>query len=90
MSKLMLSICLALLPLSALADCTDLKARIDKQLKAKGVKSYSLDIVLVENLDAALAASAKAAKKSASPTAKPGKVVGTCEGGTKRIIYRRH
>ena len=90
MSKLMLSICLALLPLSALADCTDLKARIDKQLKAKGVKSYSLDIVLVENLDAALAASAKAAKKSASPTAKPGTVVGTCEGGTKRIIYRRH
>lgn len=90
MNKLMLSICLALLPLSALADCTDLKARIDKQLKAKGVKSYSLDIVLTENLDAALAASAKAAKKSTSPTAKPGKVVGTCEGGTKRIIYRRH
>ena len=57
MNKLMLSICLALLPLSAMADCTDLKARIDQKLKARGVESYSLDIVLVENLDAALAAS---------------------------------
>ena len=89
MSKLLLSICLALLPLSAMADCTDLKARLDKQLKAKGVKSYSLDIVLAENVDAALAASAEAAKKSDSQTAKPGKVIGSCEGGSKRIIYRR-
>jgi len=86
----MLSICLALLPLSAMAGCTDLKARIDQKLKAKGVQSYSLDIVLAENLDAALAASAKAAQKSTSPTAKPGKVVGSCEGDTKRIIYTRH
>ena len=90
MSKLMLCICLTLFSLSAMADCTDLKARIDKKLQAKGVKSYSLDIVLAENVKAALAASAKAAKKSDSPTAKPGEVVGTCEGGTKRIIYRRH
>ena len=90
MHKLILSVCLALIPFSAMASCTDLKARIGKKLKAKGVKSYSLDIVLAENLDAALAASAKAAKNSSSPTAKPGKVVGTCEGGTKRIIYRRH
>jgi hypothetical protein len=92
MYKLILSVCLALISLSAMADCTDLKARIDKKLQAKGVKSYTLDIVLAENVDAALVASAKAAKKAqaASPTAKPGKVVGTCEGGTKRIIYTRH
>jgi hypothetical protein len=90
MNKLMLSICLALFSISAMADCTDLKARLDQKLKAKGVKSYSLDIVLAENLKAALAASAKAAKESGSPTAKPGKVIGTCEGGSKRIIYRRH
>ena len=50
--------------------CEDLKTEIAAKLDAKGVKSYTLEIV--------------AKDKDAE-----GKVVGTCEGGTKKIIYSR-
>lgn len=50
--------------------CEDLKSEIAQKLDAKGVKSYTLEIV--------------AKDKDAE-----GKVVGTCEGGTKKILYRR-
>ena len=50
--------------------CEDLKSEIAQKLDAKGVKSYTLEIV--------------AKDKDAQ-----GKVVGTCEGGTKKIVYRR-
>jgi hypothetical protein len=50
--------------------CEELKSEIAKKLEAKGVTSYSLEIV--------------AKDKDAE-----GKVVGTCEGGTKKIVYRR-
>lgn len=50
--------------------CEDLKSEIAQKLDAKGVKSYSLEIV--------------AKDKDAE-----GKVVGTCEGGTKKIVYRK-
>lgn len=50
--------------------CEDLKSEITQKLDAKGVKSYTLEIV--------------AKDKDAE-----GKVVGTCEGGTKKILYRR-
>jgi uncharacterized protein DUF1161 len=50
--------------------CDDLKTEIAGKLDAKGVKSYTLDIV--------------AKDKDAD-----GKVVGTCEGGTKKIVYSR-
>ena len=50
--------------------CEDLKTEIAAKLDAKGVKSYTLEIVAKE--------------KDAE-----GKVVGTCEGGTKKIIYSR-
>lgn len=50
--------------------CEDLKTEIAKNLDAKGVKSYTLDIV--------------AKDKEAE-----GKVVGSCEGGTKKIVYTR-
>ena len=50
--------------------CEDLKSEIAQKLDAKGVKSYTLEIV--------------AKDKDAE-----GKVVGTCEGGTKKIWYRR-
>ena len=50
--------------------CEDLKSEIASKLDAKGVKSYSLEIV-PKDQDA------------------EGKVVGTCEGGTKKIVYRR-
>jgi Protein of unknown function (DUF1161) len=48
--------------------CEDLKSEIAAKLDAKGVKSYTLDIV--------------AKDKDAE-----GKVVGTCDGGTKKIVY---
>jgi hypothetical protein len=50
--------------------CEDLKTEIATKLDAKGVKSYTLEIV--------------AKDKDAE-----GKLVGTCEGGTKKIMYRR-
>jgi hypothetical protein len=50
--------------------CEELKTEIAAKLEAKGVKSYTLEIV--------------AKDKDAE-----GKVVGTCEGGTKKIVYKR-
>jgi hypothetical protein len=50
--------------------CEELKSEIASKLDAKGVKSYSLEIV-AKDADA------------------EGKAVGTCEGGTKKIMYRR-
>ena len=50
--------------------CEKLKSEIASKLDAKGVKSYSLEIVPKDQeVD--------------------GKVVGGCEGGTKKIVYRR-
>ncbi|MGB8473395.1 MAG: DUF1161 domain-containing protein [Candidatus Acidiferrum sp.] len=51
--------------------CEDLKSEIAAKLDAKGVKSYSLDIVAKDD------------------EVKEGKVVGTCGGGTKKIVYKR-
>lgn len=51
--------------------CEELKTEIAKKMDAKGVKSYTLEIM------------AKDAKEG------DGKVVGTCEGGTKKIVYTR-
>jgi hypothetical protein len=51
--------------------CEELKSEIAAKLDAKGVQSYTLDIV-ARDVDASDA-----------------KVVGTCEGGTKKIVYRR-
>ena len=50
--------------------CEELKSEIATKLDAKGVKSYSLEIV-------------------AKDQDMEGKVVGSCEGGTKKIVYRR-
>ncbi len=51
--------------------CEELKTEIAAKLDAKGVKSYSLDIVA----------------KDADVT--DGKAVGTCEAGSKKIVYRK-
>jgi len=53
--------------------CEELLTEIDEKIQAKGVKKFSLEIVPNE----------KAAD------VKDGKVVGTCDGGTKKIIYKR-
>ena len=51
--------------------CEELKTEIAAKLDAKGVKSYSLDIV-AKDADAG-----------------DGKVVGTCEAGAKKIVYKK-
>lgn len=65
---------LALAPIGAHAQaakpCEELKSEIGAKLDAKGIQSYSLDIV-AKDQDA------------------KGKAVGTCDGGTKKIVYRR-
>lgn len=56
---------------AARKSCDDLKAEITKKLDAKGVASYSLDVV---------------EKGKESPDSK---VVGSCDGNTKSIVYSR-
>ena len=51
--------------------CEELKSEIATKLEAKGVKSYSLEIVAKDQ------------------EVTDGKVVGTCEGGTKKIVYKK-
>jgi hypothetical protein len=57
-------------PAFGMKSCEELKSEIDAKLQAKGVKSYSLEIVPNDKI-------------------KDEKVVGTCDGGTKKIIYKR-
>ena len=72
MKTLIATIALMLIATPALArkSCDELKAGIEANIKAKGVKAYTLDVV------------GKDEKTD-------GKVVGTCDGGTKKIIYKR-
>jgi Protein of unknown function (DUF1161) len=51
--------------------CEELKTEIAKKMDAKGVKSYTLEIMAKDDKEG------------------DGKVVGTCEGGTKKIVYTR-
>jgi len=51
--------------------CEELKSEIAAKLDAKGVKSYTLDIVAKDQ------------------EVTDGKAVGTCEGGTKKIVYKK-
>lgn len=90
MYKFILAVSLISFSIPAIASCDTLKADIDAKLKAKGVISYTLEIVPVATAAAAPAAASGAAATSA-PAKKPeGKVVGTCEGDTKQIIYKRN
>ena len=72
MKKLILVAVLLMIasPAFAKKSCEELKAEIDAKLQAKGVKSYSLEIVPNENV-------------------KDGKVIGSCDGDTKKIVYKR-
>jgi len=56
-------------PAMARKDCNELKSEIEAKIKARGVKSFTLEVVAGD--------------------VKDGKVVGSCEGGTKQIIYKR-
>lgn len=56
-------------PAMARKDCNELKSEIEAKIKARGVKSFTLEVVAGE--------------------AKDGKVVGSCDGGAKKIVYKR-
>lgn len=86
MRKVALFACLTLVTLPVAAEllpCEKLKARVDAKLQAKGVQTYTLEIVPAEGS----ANTAQAA--SAVPAVSKGKEVGTCDAGTKRLIYTR-
>jgi hypothetical protein len=90
MYKLLLAASLISFSIPAMASCDSLKSEIDAKLKAKGVTSYSLEIVPVAMAVAAPAAASGTAATSAPAKQAEGKVVGTCEGDTKQIIYKRN
>ena len=89
MRKLLLAACLVSFSVPAMASCDSLKSEIDAKLQAKGVASYTLDIVPVAQAAAAPAAASGVAAAAPAKQA-AGKVVGSCEGDTKQIIYTRH
>ncbi len=92
MRKLLFVACMSLFSIPAMASCDKLKDEIEAKLQAKGVKSYSLEIQPVQSAGKdASAASGVAPAASGVPAAQAskGKVVGTCDGGTKQIIYSR-
>lgn len=87
MRKVALFACLTMTAVPASAEilsCDTLKARVDARLQAKGVPSYTLEIVPI-----AAPAPVAASGVPAAPQAVKGKEVGTCEGGTKRLMYTR-
>jgi len=71
--------------MAELLPCDVLKAQVDAKLQAKGVPVYTLEIVPMQDSEHATnSASAVTATKQTK-----GKEVGTCDGGTKRLIYTR-
>jgi len=55
-------------------DCGELKGEIEAKIKKNGVDKFTLDIVDADKKDEGKA---------------EGKVVGTCDGGAKKIVYKR-
>lgn len=93
MRYLLLAACMFSFSVPAMASCDSLKAEIDAKIQANGVASYTLEIVPIATEAAPAApASGVAASAVAEAPAKAveGKVVGTCEGDTKQIIYKRN
>jgi len=66
--------------------CEELKSEIEAKIKKKRTQPFTLDLVVKREGPKAGAAVQGDAKKDA---AGEGKVVGTCEGGTKQIIYKK-
>ena len=73
MKKLVLALCLCLIPLPAFAQrkaCEELKTEIQGKIEGNGVKGFTLEIVGADQV-------------------KDEKVVGSCDGGGKKIVYKR-
>ncbi|MCI5120630.1 MAG: DUF1161 domain-containing protein [Candidatus Electrothrix sp. AUS4] len=60
---------------AAIKPCEELKEEIAAKMDAKGVQSYELTIVKSEETE--------------NGTVVEGKIVGSCEGGTKKILYTK-
>ncbi|NWA04021.1 DUF1161 domain-containing protein [Pseudomonas gingeri] len=77
MKRIALGIFCCALAASALAapkDCQELKNEIEVKIQANAVPSYTLEIV----------------SKEEAEKHDPAMVVGTCENGTKAIIYQKN
>ena len=77
MKRIGLAILCSALATSALAapkDCEELKKEIEIKIQAKAIPSYTLEIITAEE-----------AKQHDSAM-----IVGSCENGTKRIIYQKN
>jgi hypothetical protein len=77
MKRFVLAIICGVLATSAVAapkDCEDLRKEIEVKIQAKAIPSYTLEIVSKEEAD----------KHDVAM------VVGTCENGTKAIIYQKN
>ncbi|SHN22524.1 Protein of unknown function [Pseudomonas asturiensis] len=73
MKKFLLAVGLLSIAGTALAagkPCEELKSEIDAKLQAKGVSSYTLEVVEKGSADGQ-------------------QVVGTCDAGTKELVYKR-
>lgn len=53
--------------------CEELKAEISEKIRKNGVEVFTLDIV----------------PNAEAKDVKDGQIVGSCDGGTKKIVYRR-
>ena len=67
-----ISCTLASSALAAPKPCEELKAEIEAKIQAQGVTSYTLEIVVNEEVH------------------DQNMVVGTCDNGTKKIIYQKN
>lgn len=86
MIKYALLACLSAFSIQAVASCEDAKLKIDEKLQAKGLTSYTLEVVPVNNENnSPRAASGVAASKTSG-----GRVVGNCDNETKQIIFTRN
>ncbi|AQY63544.1 MULTISPECIES: DUF1161 domain-containing protein [Pseudomonas] len=77
MKRFVLAIICGVLATSAVAapkDCEELRKEIEVKIQAKAIPSYTLEIVSKEEAD----------KHDVAM------VVGTCENGTKAIIYQKN
>ncbi|CAM3632262.1 hypothetical protein CCOS865_00089 [Pseudomonas reidholzensis] len=75
MIRVAIAVVASLLATSALAavkPCEELKAEIEAKIQARGVTSYTLEIV------------------PNSEVKDSNMVVGSCEGGSKKIIYQKN
>jgi hypothetical protein len=81
----MASLSIFTLPVMAeILPCEKLQARVDAKLQEKGIQSYTLEVVPIE-----IPGNSAASGVPATTKVIKGKEVGTCDGGTKRLIYTR-